>query len=32
VDPLGTIRFIERYGQGELPDPEKILAEVKKLS
>ena len=31
VDPTGTIRFIERYGRGELPDPDKILAEVKKL-
>jgi peroxiredoxin len=31
VDPTGTIRFIERYGRGELPDPDRILAEVKKL-
>ena len=23
--------FLEKYGRGELPDPEKILAEVKKL-
>src|SRR3989442_472522 len=31
VDQRGTIRFIERYGKGELPQPDKILAEVKKL-
>jgi len=31
VDAQGTIRFVERYGRGELPAPEKILAEVKKL-
>jgi len=31
VDKAGKVRFIERYGKGELPDPEKILAEVKKL-
>jgi len=31
VDKAGTIRFIERYGKGEIPDPDKILAEVKKL-
>ena len=31
VDPEGKIRFVERYGRGELPDPTKILAEVKKL-
>jgi alkyl hydroperoxide reductase subunit AhpC len=31
VDGAGTVRFIERYGRGQLPDPEKILAEVKKL-
>jgi peroxiredoxin (alkyl hydroperoxide reductase subunit C) len=31
VDPHGTIRFIERYPRGELPEPDKILAEVKKL-
>ena len=31
VDGAGTIRFIERYGRGQLPDPDKILAEVKKL-
>ncbi len=31
VDKAGRIRFIERYGKGELPDPDKILAEVKKL-
>jgi alkyl hydroperoxide reductase subunit AhpC len=32
IDRQGTIRFVERYGKGELPDPEKILAEAKKLS
>ena len=31
VDKAGTVRFVERYGRGELPDPDKILAEVKKL-
>ena len=31
VDGTGRVRFIERYGRGELPDPDKILAEVKKL-
>jgi len=29
---VGKIRFIERYGKGELPEPDKILAEIKKLS
>ena len=32
VDTTGTVRFIERYGRGELPDPDRILAEVKTLS
>jgi peroxiredoxin len=31
VDKGGKIRFIEKYGKGELPDPDKILAEVKKI-
>ena len=31
IDKTGTIRYVERYGRGELPDPDKILAEVKKL-
>lgn len=31
VDGAGTVRFVERYGKGQLPDPDKILAEVKKL-
>ena len=31
VDPQGIVRFVERYGRGELPDPDKILAQVKKL-
>jgi peroxiredoxin (alkyl hydroperoxide reductase subunit C) len=32
VDKDGVIRFTERYAKGQLPDPDKILAEVKKLS
>jgi mycoredoxin-dependent peroxiredoxin len=31
VDTAGTIRFSEKYGKGELPDPDKVLAEIKKL-
>jgi alkyl hydroperoxide reductase subunit AhpC len=31
LDKDGVVRFIERYGRGELPDPDTILAEVKKL-
>lgn len=31
VDPSGVIRFVERYSRGQLPDPDRILAEVKKL-
>jgi alkyl hydroperoxide reductase subunit AhpC len=31
VDGNGIVRFVERYGRGELPEPDKILAEVKKL-
>ena len=31
VDRQGTVRFIEHYGRGELPEPDRILAEVKKL-
>ncbi len=31
VDTQGKIRFIERYGKGELPEPDKILSEVRKL-
>src|SRR5712691_8405292 len=31
IDKQGTIRFTERYGKGELPDPDKILTEVRKL-
>jgi alkyl hydroperoxide reductase subunit AhpC len=31
IDKQGILRFVERYGRGELPDPDKILAEVKKL-
>jgi peroxiredoxin (alkyl hydroperoxide reductase subunit C) len=32
IDARGTVRFTERYGKGELPQPDKILGEVKKLS
>ncbi|HXA98577.1 MAG TPA: peroxiredoxin family protein [Candidatus Dormibacteraeota bacterium] len=32
IDPQGTILFVERYGRGELPDPDKMLAEIKRLS
>jgi peroxiredoxin (alkyl hydroperoxide reductase subunit C) len=32
VDKDGIVRFSERYAKGQLPDPDKILAEVKKLS
>jgi peroxiredoxin len=31
LDEAGIVRFVERYGRGQLPDPDKILAEVKKL-
>ena len=31
VNKEGRIAFVESYGKGELPDPDKILAEVKKL-
>ena len=31
VDKGGKVRFIEKYGKGELPEPDKILSEVKKL-
>jgi peroxiredoxin len=32
VDRNGKLTFTEKYGKGELPDPDKILAEVKKLA
>jgi alkyl hydroperoxide reductase subunit AhpC len=32
IDKQGIVRFAERYGRGELPDPAKILSEVKKLA
>jgi peroxiredoxin len=32
VDGAGKVRFVERYGRGELPDPDKILAEVAKIA
>jgi peroxiredoxin 2/4 len=31
VNTDGKIVFVEQYGKGELPDPDKILAEIKKL-
>ena len=31
VDTAGIVRFVERYARGQLPDPDRILAEVKKL-
>ena len=31
IDKHGIVRFVERYGRGELPDPGKILSEVAKL-
>jgi peroxiredoxin (alkyl hydroperoxide reductase subunit C) len=31
VDGTGIVRFTERYAKGQLPDPDKILAEVKKI-
>ena len=31
IDKQGTIRVVERYGKSELPKPDQILAEVKKL-
>ena len=31
IDPTGKVRFVERYGKGELPEPDKILAEIAKL-
>jgi hypothetical protein len=30
IDTQGIVRFVERHGRGELPDPDKILAELKK--
>jgi peroxiredoxin len=32
IDKNGIVKMVERYGKGELPDPDKVLAEVKKLS
>ncbi len=32
VDTSGTIRFIEKYDRGQLPDPARILAEIRKLA
>jgi peroxiredoxin len=32
IDKTGKVRFVVKHGKGELPEPDKILAEVKKLS
>ena len=32
VDKTGKVRFVERYGKGELPDPDRILAEVSRIN
>jgi alkyl hydroperoxide reductase subunit AhpC len=32
IDKQGVVRFVERYGRGELPDPDRMLAEIKKLA
>jgi len=32
LDKQGKVRFVERYGKGQLPEPDKILSEVKKLA
>ena len=32
VDKAGKVRFIEKYGKGELPDPDKILGQVAKIN
>lgn len=31
IDPQGIVRFVERYAKGQLPEPNHILGEVKKL-
>ena len=31
VDTAGKVRYVVKHGKGELPEPDKILAEVKKL-
>jgi alkyl hydroperoxide reductase subunit AhpC len=31
IDKDGKVRFVETYAKGEVPEPDKILAEVKKL-
>jgi alkyl hydroperoxide reductase subunit AhpC len=31
VDRNGVIQFIERYDRGQLPDPDRMLTEVKKI-
>src|SRR5262252_7365330 len=31
LDKQGKVRLVERYGEGQLPEPDKILLEVKKV-
>jgi alkyl hydroperoxide reductase subunit AhpC len=31
LDGEGIVRFVERYGRGELPDPDRILAVIRAL-
>src|ERR1044072_3979114 len=31
VDGADKIRYVEKYAKGELPDPDKILAEIAKI-
>jgi alkyl hydroperoxide reductase subunit AhpC len=31
IDKQGLVRFVERYGRGQIPDPENILREARKL-
>jgi len=31
IDKTGIVRFVKQHPKGDLPDPETILAEVKKL-
>src|SRR5690242_18963141 len=32
IDMTSKVRFVVKHGKGELPEPDKILPEVKKLS
>ena len=31
IDTMGKVRYVVKHGKGELPEPDKILDEVKKL-